>query len=359
MPDVDASLRATRSVQQLVERLDASPHTVQVRPSRSGAELSIGILLWPRFPMLSLAGLCDALRHAADRGDQSRQLRCLWTIVGAQGESIEASCGIPVQAQSVFPDVAQFDYLVVIGGLLPHLDQVDRRYWDYLKQAVDAGVPLVGICTGSFVLARAGLMESHVACVHSFHLDDYRNMFPTLRVATHVDYLIDGARITCAGGISVLEMAARLISLHCGPDRASKVIHQMTVSRRGGSSFVERRAALGYLSVDDAAVRHAVLLMEENFEAPLNIAVIAKMIGTSVRNLERAFMTEMNTSPNEFYRRMRLRYARWMLVNTSRKITDIGYECGFADAAHFIRVFREAYGVTPGKLRGPRTASAA
>ncbi|ASL48136.1 HTH-type transcriptional regulator CdhR [Burkholderia sp. AD24] len=348
------SVPAGPSAHALIEQLDTLPRTPQTRPSRSDAELSVAILLWPRFPMLSLAGLCDALRHAADRGDQSRQLRCLWTIVGVQAEAVEASCGIPVQVQSVFPDVAQFDYVVVIGGLLPHLDQVDRRYWDYLQRAAQAGIPLVGMCTGSFVLARAGLLEDRVACVHSFHLDDYKRMFPALRVITHADYLIDGDRITCAGGISVVELAARLISLHCGPDRASKVIHQMTVSRQGGSSFVERRAALGYLSVEDATVRHAVLLMEENLEAPLNIAVIAKMIGTSVRNLERAFMAEMDASPNEFYRRMRLRYARWMLVNTARKITDIAYECGFADSAHFIRVFREAYGVTPGKLRTSR-----
>lgn len=346
--------RSSDAASELVAQLDAAPRLVEPRPSRSGAELSVGILLWPKFPMLSLAGLCDALRHAADRADQSRQLRCLWTIVGAAGESIEASCGIPVPVQSAFPDVTQFDYLVVIGGLLPNLDQADRRYWDYLRGAAEAGVALVGLCTGSFVLARAGLMQDRVACVHSFHIDDYRRSFPDLRALTHADYLFDGDRITCAGGISVVELAARLISLHCGPDRASKVIHQMTVSRQRGASFIERRAALGYLSVEDTAVRHAVLLMEENLEAPLNIAVIARMIGTSVRHLERAFMAEMQTSPNEFYRQMRLRYARWMLVNTPRKITDIAYECGFADAAHFIRVFREAYGVTPGKLRSSR-----
>ena len=158
----------------------------------------------------------------------------------------------------------------------------------------------------------------------------------------------------------MIELAARLVSLHCGPDRSSKVIHHMAVSRRCGSSFVERRQALGCVSVEDATVRHAVLLMEENLEAPLNIAVIAKMIGTSTRQLERAFMAEMNASPNEFYRRMRLRYARWMLVNTSRKVTDIAYDCGFADSAHFIRAFREAYGMTPGRLRsaGNRAARA-
>jgi transcriptional regulator GlxA family with amidase domain len=357
IPSDDPPANAT-SAQELVERLDSLSSAPQSSQRRSGAELNVGILLWPRFPLLSLGGLCDALRHAADRGDQSRQLRCIWTTIGTQNSTAESSCGIAVPVQSVFPDVEQFDYVVVIGGLLPHLELVDRRYWDYLRKAAQAGIPLVGICTGSFVLARAGLMEDRVACVHSFHLDDYRGMFPGLRVVTHADYLIDGDRVTCAGGISVIELAARLINLHCGPDRASKVIHQMTVSRRAGSSFVERRQALGYLSVDDETVHHAALLMEENLEAPLNIEVIAKIIGTSVRQLERAFMAEMNVSPNVFYRRMRLRYARWMLLNTSHKVTDVAYDCGFADSAHFIRVFREAYGVTPGKLRSSRTGAA-
>jgi len=356
MPRPDDLPSDNASAQELIERLDRLSNTSapEAGPGRSGPELNVGILLWPRFPLLSLGGLCDALRHAADRSDQSRPLRCIWTTIGAQNTSVESSCGISIPIQSDYPDVGQFDYLVVIGGLLPHLEQVNQRHWDYLQEAAQAGVALVGICTGSFVLARAGLMEDRVACVHSFHYDDYRTMFPGLRVVTHSDYLIDGDRVTCAGGISVIELAARLINLHCGPDRASKVIHQMTVSRRAGSSFVERRRALGYLSVGDAAVRHAALLMEENLEAPLNIAVIANMIGTSVRQLERAFVAEMKMSPNEFYRHVRLRYARWMLLNTSRKVTEIAYECGFADSAHFIRVFREIYGVTPGKLRGTR-----
>jgi transcriptional regulator GlxA family with amidase domain len=359
-PPLPQSTQTTQphSATQLVERLDALSSVETAADGRTGAELNVGIVLWPRFPLLSLGGLCDALRHAADRGDQSRPLRCVWTTLGVPGTAVESSCGIAVPVQSAFAEVESFDYIVVIGGLLPHLDRVDPRYWAFLRAASQAGVPLAGICTGSFVLARAGLMQDRVACVHSFHFDDYRGMFPELRVVTHADYLIDGDRITCAGGISVIELAARLIDMHCGPDRASKVIHQMTVSRNAGSSFIERRRALGYLSVADATVRHAALLMEENLEAPLNIAVIAKMVGTSTRHLERAFIAEMKVSPNEFYRRMRLRYARWMLVNTSRKITDIAYECGFADSAHFIRVFRESYGVTPGKLRASRTASA-
>jgi transcriptional regulator GlxA family with amidase domain len=341
----------TGAARELVARLDRGAPQAPEGAARRGAELSIGFLLWPKFPLLSLAGFCDALRHAADLGDQSRPLRCAWRIIGLPGEQVQASCGVTVAAQAVFPAPAQFDYIVALGGLLPHLEQVDARYWAYLQQAAGAGVPLIGLCTGSFVLAQAGLMQDRVACVHAFHLEDYQRMFPALRVITHADYLIDGGAITCAGGVSVIELATRLISLHCGADRASKVIHQMTVSRKGGASFVERRKALGYLAIDNLLVQHALVLMEENLEAPLHVQVIAKMVGASVRQLERTFLAEMGISPKEFYRLMRLRYARWMLLNTDKRVTVVAYECGFADSAHFIRGFKQIYGVTPGKLR--------
>jgi len=339
------------TARDIVERLDRAGAETSGGEARSGAELSVGFLLWPKFPLLSLAGFCDALRHAADVGDQSRPHRCTWKIIGLHDEVVEASCGVEIPVQAEFPPPSQFDYVVAIGGLLPNLEQVDKRYWEYLRQAEAEGVTVIGMCTGSFVLAHAGLMRDRVACVHAFHLEDYKNMFPGLRVVSNADYLIDGDRITCAGGISVIELATRLISLHCGSDRGSKVIHQMTVSRQGGTSFAERRKALGYLAVDDLLVRHAIVLMEENFEAPLNIAVIAKMIGTSVRQLERTFLNEMKMSPKEFYNLMRLRYARWLLLNTEKRVTVIAYECGFSDSAHFIRGFKGVYGVPPGKLR--------
>lgn len=339
---------------QTVAHLDHDDRSVA--PARSGAELRIGLLLLPTFPLLSLAGFCDALRHAADLGDQSRPLRCAWTLLGAHAGDVQASCGASVRVQSMTDRLDAFDYLVVIGGLLSEMNAIDPRVWDYLAAADAADIPLIGLCTGSFVLAKAGYMRDRVACVHAFHFEDYKRLYPGLGVLTNADYLIDGNRITCAGGVSVIELATRLISLHCGADRAAKVIHQMTVTRQGGTSFIERRHALGYMRVDDVRARHAIVLMEENLEAPLTIATIAKMTGNSVRQLERLFLQSLGVSPKDFYRAMRLRYARWLLLNSPRRITDIAYQCGFADAAHFIRHFREVYGVTPGKLR---TGSAA
>lgn len=333
----------------MVERLDAQ--SARGPRSRGGVELSVGMLLWPRFPLLSLAGLSDALRHAADVGDQSRQLRCNWTVLGVGSESVMSSCGVAVPVQTAFRAAPAFDYLAVMGGLLPDMDAADSRYVDYLKATAARGVPLIGLCTGSFVLARCGLMEHSTACVHPFHVPDWKARFPQLPYVTDTDFHIDGPRLTVAGGTSVIAFASQLIRDHCGPDRAAKVVHQMTVTPAEGRSYVDRRAVLGYAAFDNEKLRRAVMLMEEHLSAPLNMATIAELLGCSRRQLERQFVEATGSTPANFYRHMRLRYGRWMLTAGDTPISAVAYECGFADAAHFIRHFQREFGVAPGAFR--------
>jgi len=329
--------------------LDAESPPASSPPSQ--AELRIGIVLWPTFPLLSLAGLSDALRHAADMGDRSRQVRCSWRVLGIEGESVRASSGIDVPVQQPFSSRVDFDYLAVIGGLLPQIDRVPQRYPRYLKQVAEAGVPLIGICTGSFVLARHGLMDGRVACVHPFHVDDWKAMFPGHPFVTNTDYHVDRDRITCAGGISIIELAAELTRRHCGPGTSAKVIHQMTVALRKSSGHMARRQALGYITTEKDKLRQVVLLMEKNLSPPLEIAVIARLVGTSSRQLERAFLAETGLSPSNYYRTLRLKYGRWLLTSSDTSINEIAFECGFADASHFIRHFQAQFGMAPGRLR--------
>lgn len=318
---------------------------------RGAAELSIGIMLWPRFPLLSLSGLTDALRHAADTGDQSRPIRCQWKVLGTPGQRVVSSSGLDVPIDSELTDPDRFDYIVVIGGLLDSIEAVPKSYAAFLHQAAAAQVPLIGLCTGSFVLAQHGLMEGRTACVHAYHGDDWKQRFPALRVVINKDFIIDRDRITCAGGISVIELALHLIGMHCGPDRAGKVVHQMTVAKNTSSSFVDRRKALGYASSSNRRLHEAVMLMEKHMAEPLDIDAIAHLVGTSKRQLERLFVAETNNSPAQFYRQVRLRFGRWLLVSSDRQIGEIAFECGFADAPHFIRHFQSMFGMSPGKLR--------
>jgi len=337
----------------LVDRLDVAVDAAPLsrRKRASDVELRIGIVLWPGFPLLSLAGLCDGLRHAADVGDQSRQTRCSWAVIGPPGESVQASCGIRVPVERAYTAVADYDYVAVIGGLLAQIDQAGVRAANFLKAMAEQQVPLIGICTGSFVLAKLGLLEGHEPCIHPFHVDDWKTMHPARPFGTNAHFAFGADRITCPGGISIVELATELVRRHCGADRAAKVIHQMTVNATSTTTHVARRHALGYSSSDHEKLRQAVVLMEKNIATPLEIAVIARLVDSSSRQLERVFLAETGSSPSEYYRHARLKYARWLLTTTDLAIVAIAYESGFSDASHFIRHFQQLYGTPPGRLR--------
>jgi len=347
-----SSVQVTEESRSVIDRLDArGAQTKAAKRRASEFELRVGILLWPKFPLLSLAGLCDGLRHAADVGDQSRKMRCSWAILGNPGESVEASCGIKVSVDAPLANVGEFDYVAVVGGLLPNLGDVDPRYPALLRHAAALDVPLIGICTGSFVLARLGLLVGHASCIHPFHVDDWKEMHPELPFETHSHYAVSPGRMTCAGGISIVELAAELVRRHCGPDRAAKVVHQMTVKVNGTPTHVSRRHALGYGTSDHERLRQAIVLMEKNISTPLEISVIAKLVDSSSRQLERVFRAETGLSPSEYYRNSRLKYSRYLLTTTDLPVVTIAYESGFSDASHFIRHFQALYGMAPGRLR--------
>lgn len=335
-----------------IDRLDQSRQPA--RPGRkpaSPAELRIGILLWPGFPLLSLAGLCDGLRHAADLGDQSRQNRCSWALLGQPGESVTASCGVRVPVDTPLSAPLDYDYVAVIGGLLPQIASVDPSRVEFLREVARAQVPLIGVCTGSFVLARFDLLNGHAPCIHPFHVEDWESLHPSLAFETRSHYAIGSNRITCPGGISIVELTAELVRVHCGADRAAKVVHQMTVTAERTASHMARGHAFGYETSDHDKLRQAIVLMEKNLTTPLEIAVIAKLVKSSSRQLERVFLAETGTSPSEYYRSSRLKYARYLLTTTDLPIVTIAGESGFSDASHFIRHFQQLYGMAPGRLR--------
>src|SRR5262249_51847871 len=118
----------------------------------------------------------------------------------------------------------RFDYLVVVGGLLHGGQKVSSQTYAFLKSAARARVNLVGLCTGSFVLARAGLLDRYVACVSWFHRDDFINEFPELKVISNQMYVVDRDRMTCAGGTSVVQLAAYIVEKHVGRAHAAKAL---------------------------------------------------------------------------------------------------------------------------------------
>jgi transcriptional regulator GlxA family with amidase domain len=317
------------------------------------ANLSVAFLLLPDFTLSTFAGFVDVLRIAADEADGSRQLHCRWTILGADRAPVKSSCGVEITPWELIGGPLDTDYTIVVGGLLRGHARIDRRILSYLRQVDERGGTLVGICTGSFALARAGLMQGHRCCVHWFHLQDFMGTFPDHRVAADSVYAVDGRRITCAGGQGAIDLAVYLVERHCGRDMALKVTSGMVVSAARGPKHPQPHAELQWFrEIKSSLVQRAILTMEQHLLArPVIVQLVAATLGVSSRTLVRGFKKSFNLSPSAFFRAMRIAHCRWELLNTKKLSGRIAVDHGFADASHFTRVFRKYYGTTPAAAR--------
>ncbi|MBT3559379.1 MAG: helix-turn-helix domain-containing protein, partial [Rhodospirillales bacterium] len=263
---------------------------------------------------------------------------------------ITASCGVRIQREQDLSKPEQYDYIVVCGGLLHRGEVLSDGVRDFLHAADKVGVTLIGLCTGSLQLARAGLMAGRRCCISWFH---YRELAEELLgelgdvtpVADQL-FVVDGRRITCAAGLASADLAAWLIEGHFGRARAQKSLHILGADHARAASDPQPHPPLGVTATNDR-VRRATILMEQHLSNPLPIEEIANRVNISRRQLDRVFRQELNQPPQVFYRALRLEFARHLLSQGKYTVTDVAMECGFSDAAHFSRLFKEVFGHSP------------
>jgi len=312
----------------------------------SRPRLRIGFVLARRFTLSAFANFVDVLRLAADEGDRSRPIHCSWKVLSATMSPVAASCGIAVTPDEHLGDPTRFDYIVVVGGLIKEIENLDPEYIVFLRRAAEAGVPLVGVCTGAFILHRAGLMQGYRCCVSWFHHHDFLEQFDGLVPVSDQIFVVDRERLTCSGGASSAHLAAFLVDRHIGRSAARKSLHIMIIDEAMAAEDPQPGLPLE-LKTQDVLVRKALSHLQQNLDNPPAISTVAARLGVSRRKLERHFNNALGLTPSEAFLRVRLSQARFLLGRSSRSVTEIAAATGFCDLSHLIQVFRQREGVTP------------
>lgn len=308
-----------------------------------------GFLLTDQFSLLALTGFLDSLREIEDHGSISGRRYCEWDILGPPGSAAAASCGVEIAATRAVEESSGYDYLIVIGGRVTA--KVGAAEARLLRRAAMAGKTLIGIDTGTHALARIGLLDGFRVCAHWFHLREFQEEFPELDATADRIFIVDRKRITCSGGTCSIDLAAHLIDSLWGPSEATRAIALMGLERPRSPAHFQTPSFDGAPIVRDLRVRRAIQLIERRYDDPPSVGEMARDLGTSERQLERAFKKAVGVGPREFSRLARLRQGHWLLLNTNRSIAQIAFDCGFADASHFARFFRRQFGVTPRQQR--------
>lgn len=311
--------------------------------------LRVGFILANNFTLTAFSTFIDILRLAADDGDNSRPIRCQWHIMSGSGEPVMASGGVIIHPTSRLINPMDLDYIVVVGGLLHRGPQLDEKTSKYLVEAGKANVGLVGVCTGSFILWRLGLLRQRKCCISWYHYRDFLEEFgDTLPVADQL-YVIDGKRITCSGGVGVAYLAANIVELRMGLSSAQKALHILQIDRMRPGTAAQSAPPTPFISRDNRISR-TLLIMEQNLSSPLSVKQLAAKVQLSTRQLERLFKEETQQSPQAVYLDLRLRHAYWML-KTELSLAAIAVETGFVDGSHLSKAFKTAFGSNPSEER--------
>lgn len=310
----------------------------------------VGFLLVDDFPLLCLSGAIDTLRHANRFAGEKRYLTRTYTIDGGPAR---ASNLLEIAAdRGLDPDAKPWRLFVVGRHVSERLE--DERVLAWLRRLSRKGVGLGGVSAGAFVLARAGLLDGYACAVHWEDAGAFHTLWPEIDLTDNL-YVIDRDRYTCAGGSATIDLFLRIVSEDLGPERgpaiASRAAEQMLLDRVRSTIDRQTSAALFRAKSKSSALASAIEAMEGAMDDPLSMQEVARLSGLTRRQLHRLFRDHTGRSPTDFYRDLRLRYARGLLRGTATKVIDVALAAGFGSHSHFSKVYREHFGVSPLKDR--------
>lgn len=315
----------------------------------------LAFLLIRQFSLLSVASAVEPLR-AANRllGRQVYD----WLMVSDDGEPAPASNRMVIAADLSLAGLCErldgIDYLIVAAGL--DYDPPNRaRLHAGLHKAARAGLVLGSVAAGTYVLARAGLLDGHRCTIHWEYRPAFQEEFPDIDCTPGL-YVIDRKRWTGAGGIVGMDMMLHLIEQDHGPALSRAVGNQFQVDRIRNSAIHQRPGPLERLETLPDPLQQAITLMMSHIEVPLKMEEVARDAGMNLRRMERMFQSHLKSSPAQFYRGLRLEKARELLLHSNLSTLEIGVLCGFSSSSHFAMAYSRHYGIRPSDERRPGAA---
>jgi transcriptional regulator GlxA family with amidase domain len=305
----------------------------------------IDVLVLDQFSMMSLAATIEPLR-AANR--VAAQTLYRWRLLSWSDEAPSSSSGITVAMNGRFDPDAARNALFVVAAF--NAQSIDRRLAGALRRVARRRISLAGVEAGSWVLARAGLLDGYSATTHWEDLEEFTATFPKIAVVAD-RFVMDRARWTAGGAAPALDMMLAMIRAQHGLPLALNVASVFIYDQQMPATAPQPVVSLGRLAVTDPALATVIRAMESHLEEPLTVPALAARAGILPRTLQARFRTQLGQSPHAFYLDLRLSASKRMLEQTAHTVTVVATACGFGSASAFARAFRRRFGANPQATR--------
>ena len=307
--------------------------------------------LLDNFTMLCFASALESLRIANRMAGTELYS---WYLVGEDGDTVTCSAGTAFKLDSGLPELQRDDTVMICGGI--DVQQATTKpILNWIRREARKGLKLAGLCTAGYTLAKAGLLDGKKATIHWENQDSFSEEFQEVELTKSV-FVIDGNRMTTAGGTSSIDLMLKIIADDFGEELANAVADQLIYSSIRTDQDTQRLSVPTRIGVRHPKLSQVIQMMEGNIEEPISPSLLAKEVGMSTRQLERLFRRYLNRSPKRYYMELRLQKARNLLMQTDMSVINVALACGFASPSHFSKCYRAHYDTTPYRERGSHAA---
>ena len=304
-------------------------------------------VLMKDFTLLSFSGAIEALRIA---NRVSGKDLYSWRLLSEDGEPVACSTGVVFNVNGALEELNRDDIVLLCGGLAIQT-ATTKKLLSWLRRESRRGPMIGGLCTAAYSLAVAGLLDGKRATIHWENHDSFTEAFEEVELTKSV-FVVDGNRLSTAGGTASIDMMLKLIADQNGEALASEIADQLIYSSIRTDQDTQRLSVPTRIGVRHPKLSAVIQVMEQNLEEPISPSTLAKDVGLSTRQLERLFRRYLNRSPKRYYMELRLSKARNLLMQTDMSVINVALACGFASPSHFSKCYRAHYNTTPYRERG-------
>ncbi len=310
--------------------------------------IQIGFLIFPGFPMSCLTSMIEPLRAANEiTGKES----FAWTLVSEDGRKVLSSAHVVFEPDAALEDLNQPDMVFLLSEPLSKFE-VPRSANATLRRLGRMGVVLGGISGGVFPLVRSGVMDGHGCSVHWCYEAAFRAEFPDAPMMDEV-IVTDRRRFTASGAAAGFELALRLIEEKLSAELAHEVACWFQHPMMRGEGVRQRvPVSTGIDSALPDLVARGVALFAERISDPISVAEVASTLQVTPRQVERAFKKATGMNPTRYYRDMRMKAARQLVLYTKDSMAQIAHAVGYTTATPLLTHYRSAFGISPQEDRG-------
>jgi AraC family transcriptional regulator, glycine betaine-responsive activator len=324
-----------------------SPRPMAKETAPATAPRRFVFVLLDNFTLLSFASALESLRIA---NRMLGRTAYTWMLIGEGGGRIRCSAGTEFQLDADLIDLTRDDVVVVCGGLDVQ-KSTTKKVISWLRREARKGMLLGGLCTASYTLAKAGLLDGKRATIHWENQDSFAEEFEEVDLTKSV-FVMDGNRFSTAGGIASIDLMLKLIANDHGEDVSNLVADQFIYASIRTDQDTQRLSVPTRIGVRHPKLSRVIQMMESHIEEPISPSILARDVGMSTRQLERLFRRYLTRSPKRYYMELRLQKARNLLMQTDMSVINVALACGFASPSHFSKCYRAHYDTTPYRERG-------